>query len=57
MNAVVIKCPKTKQLVPTGIDLNPAQFLLMEPTPRTLRCPACREVHTWDKQDARLTDS
>ena len=53
MNAVVIKCPKTKQLVPTGIDLNPAQFLLMEPTPRTLRCPACREVHTWDKQDAR----
>ncbi len=57
MNTVMIKCPKTKQLVPTGIELNTAQFLLMEPKPRTLKCPACREVHTWNKQDAVLTDS
>ena len=56
MSAVVIKCPKTKRLVPTGIQLNQAQYLLMDSKSRTLRCPICKELHTWDKQDAELTE-
>jgi phage FluMu protein Com len=56
MPRLMIKCPKAKKLVPTGMFMskdsfdNPANVL----TNNTVRCFACGEMHTWSKSDAVL---
>ena len=56
MPRVMIKCPNTKILVPTGIAMSQARF--DNPTnvlaTNTVRCPSCGEKHTWSKSDAVL---
>jgi hypothetical protein len=56
MPRIMIVCPKTKRLVPTGMFIskdsfdNPANVL----TNNYFRCPACGQNHTWSKADAVL---
>jgi hypothetical protein len=56
MPRVMIKCPKTLKLVPTGIAVGKSSF--DNPTnivaKYTVRCPSCGEKHTWSKSDAVL---
>jgi hypothetical protein len=56
MPRVMIKCPKTFMLVPTGIAMSKSSF--DNPTnvlaTYTVRCPSCGEKHTWSKSDAVL---
>ena len=59
MPRVMIKCPKTKKLVPTGFGMDKASF--NNPTnilrSNTFRCPECGENHIWSKSDAVLEDT
>jgi hypothetical protein len=54
MGHILIKCPKTDETVATGIAMDKRSF----PDKRNVmkgikfRCPACNEMHAWDKKDA-----
>ena len=52
MGAVMIRCPRTKQAIPTGIMSSRAAF---EATPvffGRVTCPHCRVTHEWFAGDA-----
>ncbi len=57
MGQVVIKCPVTGKLIPTGIAMDKASFESASMSNESVRCPECGEWHTWDKKDAELQDN
>lgn len=55
MGAIMIRCPKTDQLIPVGIDTDKDSFLGLPEIPATpVHCPACGGRHAWSKKDAVL---
>jgi len=56
MANIMIKCPKTRKLVSTGMSMDKESFDTAKLEGITMRCPACREYHIWSKKDAVLTD-
>ncbi len=52
MGTVVIRCPKTGKVVPVGFDAVRQTFHAPENAMAVTRCPACGEVHQWQKRDA-----
>ncbi len=55
MGAIMIRCPKTDQLIPVGIDTDQDSVLgLPEVTAKPVKCPACGGRHAWSKKDAVL---
>jgi hypothetical protein len=52
---VVIKCPTTGQIVPTGLAMDPDTFrnAILEGNGLG-NCPACGGNHVWSKSDAFL---
>lgn len=57
MADIVIKCPVTGEIVATGMTMEPDEFETADPGMNTFQCPACDEVHTWNRRDASLRDS
>ncbi len=57
MGRVMIKCPKTGEMIPTGISMD-------EESSRSSRileggrveCPECGAIHVWSKSDAVVVD-
>lgn len=56
MASVMIKCPKTGKLVPTGISMDKKSFETAKLENNAVGCPACGGNHTWSKKDAVLKD-
>ena len=56
MPRVLITCPTTNRPVPTGISLSLASFQARPLADNQFRCPACEQIHTWDKADAYLEE-
>jgi endogenous inhibitor of DNA gyrase (YacG/DUF329 family) len=56
MGMVVIKCPKTGKVIPTGVGMDKASFQTSSMSNNTVSCPACGGTHTWDKKDAWVQD-
>ena len=56
MAEIVIKCPKTRKLVSTGMSMDKESFETAKLEGNTMRCPACRDYHIWSKNDAVLRD-
>lgn len=54
MAMVMITCPVTERLVPTGIETDPASIGLIPPVNTRLTCPACGQEHVWSILDARF---
>lgn len=58
MGQIVIKCPTTGRWVSTGIGTDRATF--EDPTNKftnnRVQCPACGQMHTWNKEDGRYVD-
>lgn len=52
MGTVVIRCPKTGKIVPVGFEAVRETFHADENTMAVTLCPACGEVHQWQKRDA-----
>lgn len=56
MANVVITCPKTGKIVPTGTTAQEESFKNNDWGTNTFRCSACGEMHTWSKKDAHLEE-
>lgn len=56
MPAVMIRCPRTDQPVPTGIDIDAEEFPLADLNGQSFVCSACGERHVWNKSDAFLDE-
>ena len=48
-----MKCPSTERVVPTVLRMREPAFEALS-GPHAFRCPACNQIHTWEKQDAWL---
>ena len=53
MARILIKCPNTARSVHTVLRMRESAFANLT-GPHAFRCPACNQVHTWEKQDAWL---
>ncbi len=56
MGAIMIRCPKTDELIPVGIDTDQDTFrrLCRKSRHTPVQCPACGGRHAWSKKDAVL---
>ncbi len=55
MAMVMIKCPKTGETVPTGVEIDTEMYEspATSVTSQILdECPACGETHTWSDGDS-----
>jgi predicted nucleic acid-binding Zn-ribbon protein len=59
MPEIMIKCPKTKKEVCTGMKMDKADFetSTLPDNNMIMHCPHCGENHTWGKEEAYLVDS
>jgi uncharacterized C2H2 Zn-finger protein len=48
-----MKCPRTERVVPTVLRMREPAFAALSSS-HSFRCPACQEIHRWEKQDAWL---
>jgi len=54
MARVMITCPDTGRPIYTGMSFDKITFVNSQLTDKSVLCPACGQVHIWDKQDAYL---
>lgn len=52
MGTIVIRCPKTGKVVPVGFEAVREMFHASENALSATHCPACGEIHRWQKRDA-----
>jgi hypothetical protein len=54
MHRLMIRCPATQQLIPTGVSIDEASFQTPENTLgiNRVRCPHCQSMHRWSYADA-----
>ena len=53
MPRVLIQCPLTEQMVPTGLTTTgEKRFRRSLPTSAVIGCPACRRSHAWSREEA-----
>jgi hypothetical protein len=57
MPRIMIKCPTTGKLIPTGMAADQNSFDSSTFTNNSVQCPECGRMHTWSKQDAQLEQS
>ena len=53
---LVMRCPRTGQEVPTGIETDPDSFRLIPDVMIYTACPHCGIDHAWWPNEAWLTD-
>lgn len=53
MARILMKCPSTERVVPTVLRMREPAFEAMSGS-HAFRCPACNQIHTWEKHDAWL---
>jgi hypothetical protein len=51
MPSLLIKCPTTQKLIPTGIAADKSSFESGQFSNNSVKCAACGQIHTWNKQD------
>jgi uncharacterized C2H2 Zn-finger protein len=56
MGTILIRCPRTRSYIATGIMMDHATFFETDIGQRRLTCPDCGEVHHWRQQDAWLRE-
>ena len=56
MGVVVIRCPHTGCEIPTGIEMDPSEFLRAPVFFSRVQCPSCSRVHEWFAQDAWVSE-
>ena len=54
MTAVMVTCPNTARVVPTGIEIEPEDFRALPRIAAPVYCGACGEKHFWTRDDAML---
>lgn len=54
MANILIKCPKTGELVRTGINMDPESLRSSSVSGAQMTCSECGGVHTWGSKEAVL---
>jgi hypothetical protein len=54
MGMVFVFCPAAKEMVPTGIGMDKQSYESASLTKNSFRCPACGQMHEWDKENSLL---
>ena len=54
MAALMVTCPITGRVVPTGIEIEAEDFRTLPRIAAPVYCPACGEKHFWTRDDAML---
>jgi uncharacterized C2H2 Zn-finger protein len=57
MGVVVIRCPRTGEDVPTGIEMDRASWETLPVVTSKMHCPSCGAEHVWSKTYARFVES
>ena len=52
MHRIFIKCPSTNKLIYTGFAMDAAIFRASPVEQNPIDCPACKQKHSWKKEDA-----
>ena len=53
MAMVTMRCPRTGEEVPTGLDVDPATWETLPIVVARMHCPSCGAEHVWSKTYAR----
>lgn len=56
MARVLIECPITRHQVWTGMELDQESFDGATISGERFTCPACGQIHIWDKEEASLEE-
>ncbi|MEY2487830.1 MAG: hypothetical protein QOG67_75 [Verrucomicrobiota bacterium] len=51
---ILVRCPTTGKLAPTGRTVDEALWEKTKLKPARLTCPHCHQVHNWKKADVVL---
>jgi len=54
MPALMVTCPITGELIPTGIEIEVEDLRVLPRIAAPVYCPACGEKHFWTRDDAML---
>ena len=57
MGAIMIRCPQTGRAIPTGIEMDTAEFQRAPVFFSRVQCPVCAREHEWFAKDAWVCDS
>jgi hypothetical protein len=57
MGAIMIRCPQTGREIPTGIEMDIAEFQRAPVFFSRVQCPLCGREHEWFAKDAWVCDS
>jgi hypothetical protein len=57
MGAIMIRCPQTGGAIPTGVEMETAEFRRAPVFFSRVQCPICARVHEWFAKDAWVSDS
>jgi hypothetical protein len=54
MPALMVTCPTTATIIPTGIEIEAEDLRVLPRVTAAVYCPACGEKHFWTRDDAML---
>jgi hypothetical protein len=57
MGLIMIRCPESGREIPTGIEMDMAEFQRAPVFFSTVQCPVCNREHEWFAKDAWVCDS
>jgi hypothetical protein len=57
MGVIMIRCPRTGQDVPTGIEMRSSDFQRAPVFFARVQCPACGREHEWFAKDAWVSEA
>jgi hypothetical protein len=56
MGVIMIRCPQTGREIPTGIEMDTAEFRRAPVFFSRVQCPVCAREHEWFAKDAWVCD-
>jgi hypothetical protein len=56
MTQLMFKCPKTKRLISTNVDIDLAEIDKLPDRVTFSQCPYCRTVHGWTPKDTFVSE-
>ena len=54
MTAIMIRCPNTGRVIPTGVEADPFTFIHIPDVLSRSKCPVCGAQHVWWVREAWL---
>lgn len=56
MGRLLIKCPESEKMIPTGMEMDQRSFKGSTLQNNSVLCPECGKTHNWDRDDVIFVD-